>query len=417
MTEEIAALAYINQVAKFSLKKREDIDEIVGIKFKEVLDDASVNCGFYKSHKSPFQLLTKEDVRNNIHAGMINLKYADHPNLVFDRTSGSAGDTVPFAYLQGYHRYARMVFSFLINTDWKWGEKYCVFSTLHCSRDRCSTENLPAFVHRVKVATSDNIFVDKEALEQASAILIDNQDSIVHGDPFYLSAVASYLDVKDIRLSFKGISSTYELLTPYVKRYLERIFQCKVFDSYGCSEFGPVAFACQHDGKHIFEDSVFVEIVDQGRYLDHEAGEIVVTSLDNPAMPLIRYRTGDIGKLVTGPCGCKRTTKMIEIYGRDSQCVSFKGVLYSERDIARLMDIPGVLVYQLTQSGGSLVFNILLGNGYADNARQNKIEREIKNKFGELGVGHISVNFVNHISPENSGKFKTVISSLGSVHE
>ena len=413
MTDEIAALTYVKKIAQFSFKKKEDIDEIVRIKLREALKEAVVNCGFYKNREtlSSSQFLSKEDVRNNIHTGMISLKYVEHPGLVFDRTSGSAGDTVPYAYLGGFHRYARMVFPFLINSDWKWRDKYCVFTTVHCSKDRCSTDNLPHFVDRVKIPTSDDIFMDRDALDRASAILRENQGTVVHADPFYLCAVASYLDVKGSCLAFKGISSTYELLTPYIKRYLERTFQCRVFDSYGCSEFGSIAFGCEQDGKHIFEDSVFVEIVDKGRYLDGEVGEIVVTSLENSAMPLIRYRTGDLGKLITSPCGCGRTAKMIEIYGRDSQCVSFKGVLYTERDMAWAMDIPGVLLYQLIQSGSSLAFNILLEKGYADNDKQNKIEREIENKFGGLGADHISVTFVSHIRPEKSGKFKTVISA------
>lgn len=417
MTDEAAALAYINQIAKFSFNPREETDKTVRIKLKGVLEDASMNCVFYKGHNFSGQFLAKDDVRNNIHAGMISLKYADHPDLVFDRTSGSVGDTVPYAYLRGFHRYARMVFPFLINLGWKWADKYCVFTTVHCSKDRCSTDDLPYYVNRVKIPTSDDIFMDREVLDRASAILRENQGTIVHGDPFYLCAVASYLDRNERCFSLKGISSTYEFLTPHVKRYLERIFRCRVFDSYGCSEFGSIAFACPQGGKHIFEDSVFVEVVDKGRYLDPDVGEIVVTSLENPAMPLIRYRTGDLGKLITGHCGCQRTTKMIEIYGRDSQFVSFQGVLYSERDIAGLMDIPGVLLYQLSQSGGDLAFHILLEKGYAGNDQREKIEQEIKNRFGKFGTERILVDFVSHIRPGKSGKFKTVISPLGTAHE
>jgi colanic acid/amylovoran biosynthesis glycosyltransferase len=418
--DEAQALSYIDKMAKFFFMKREDVDEIVRIKLKGVLKDASANCRFYKDRKTS-QFLTKEDVRNNIHTGMISSKYVEHPGLTFDRTSGSAGDTVPYAYLRGFHRYARMIYPFLINTDFRWGDKYCVFTTLHCSRDRCSADNLPYYVNRVKIPTSDNIFMDKKVLERASSILKDDPEAIIHADPFYLCAVASYLDRKRVKLSLKGVSSTYELLTPSVKRYLEKIFNCLVFDSYGCSEFGPMAFACEHGAKHVFENSVFVEIVDKGRYLDPEVGEIVVTSLENSAMPLIRYRTGDLGKYIKGPCRCKRAAKRIEIYGRDHQCVSFKGVLYSERDIANLLDIPGVLLYQLIQyschsrESGNLIqndrylaFNILPENGYAGRDQQNRIKQEIKNRTGRLTAGKVSVNFTGHLYPEKSGKFKSL---------
>ena len=406
--DEAAALAYLDKMAEFFFMKRGDMDKIAGIRLKEVFKGASANCSFYKNRKTS-QFLTKADVRNNIHTGLISLKYVEHPGLVFDRTSGSAGDAVPYAYLRGFHRYARMVYPFLINTAWRWRDKYCVLTSVHCSKDRCSADNLPYYVNRIKIPTSDNIFTDKNILQQASVILKDNQEAIIHADPFYLCAVASYLERRGVKLSCQGISSTYELLTPSVKRYLEKIFNCRVFDSYGCSEFGSIAFACEHGAKHVFENAVFVEIVDKGRYLDPEVGQIVVTSLENPAMPLIRYRTGDLGKYITRSCGCKRKAKVIEVYGRDHQCVSFEGVLYTERDIAKLLDIPGVLLYQVTRNNGDLALNILSERGYANRGKQDKLRREIKNKFGGLAGGPIAVTFVNHIKPQKSGKFETVL--------
>ena len=56
--------------------------------------------------------------------------------------------------------------------------------TVHCSKDRCSTDNLPHFVDRVKIPTSDDIFMDRDALDRASAILRENQGTVVHADPF-----------------------------------------------------------------------------------------------------------------------------------------------------------------------------------------------------------------------------------------
>ena len=99
---------------------------------------------------------------------------------------------------------------------------------------------------------------------------------------------------------------------------------------------------------------------------------------------------------------------MMEIYGRDSQCLSLKGVLYSERDIARFMDISGVLLYQLIQNDEGITIHVLLEQMHAGNDKRNKKEGEIRSKFGELGVSHITVAFVNYIKPENSGKFKIV---------
>lgn len=408
MNDEIAALAYIKRLAQFSTLERRETDRIVQERFDQVLDHASANCDFYRSMTRPFPVLTKECVRENIHSGLISNQHLGHPCLVVEKTSGSTQEAVPFAYLRGFERYARMVFPFMFNTNWRWGDKYCLFSTLHCSRDRCSTENLPSFVNQIKIPTSENIFQDIEAQKNAAEILRTHQDSVVHCDPYYLCAVAVYCYQHKIKLSFKGISSTYELLTPNVKRYLEKVFQCQVFDSYGCSEFGPIAFACQHGAKHIFEGSVFVEIIEKGLYMDPDVGEIVVTALDNPAMPLIRYRTGDVGKIIQGPCVCARTAKMIEVYGRKRQCVPFKGFLFSERDIAGFMDMPGVLLYQFHESREHLSLDIVLKREYRSAEYQKRTEIEVNRRFGKFGVAFISINFVSHIRPEESGKFNSV---------
>ncbi len=218
-----------------------------------------------------------------------------------------------------------------------------MLTSVHCSKDRCSEDNLPYYVNRIKIPTSDNIFTDKNILQQASVILKDNQEAIIHADPFYLCAVASYLERRGVKLSCQGISSTYELLTPSIKRYRKRFSIAGSLIVTVARNLVLLHLPASGAQSMSLKNSVLVEIVDKGRYLDPDVGQIVVTSLENPAMPLIRYRTGDLGKYITRSCGCKRKTQVIEVYGRENQCVSFKGILYSERDIAKLLDIPGVL--------------------------------------------------------------------------
>jgi radical SAM protein with 4Fe4S-binding SPASM domain len=421
--DEIAALGHLRKTAAFSFLKRVKIDEIVALKLQAVIGTALRECSFYKSKASKirtkkglasFGLLSKEDVRNNIHTGLISQKYAEDPALVLDRTSGTGGDIVPFAYVRGFDRYVRMVHPFLINTDWKWGERYCVLTTFHCSREKCSTNDLPYYVDRSKIPTSDDIFRDKAVLERAVSLLKEDQGALVHADPFYLCAVAFYMNRMNIKIALKGISSTYELLPPQVQRYLEKTFRCRVFDNYGCSEFGPIAFSCQKGHKHIFEDAVFVEIVDKGRYRDPDVGEIVVTSLNNPAMPLIRYRTGDLGKCMTQACTCKRMSRTMEVHGRVDQCLLLNDVLYTERDIAQFLDIPGVLLYQLTREGNEFDLKVLLEDADRSLVHQKTVRKVIEDRWMRIAGRRVSVLFVDHLTPEKSGKFKTILLKDGS---
>jgi phenylacetate-CoA ligase len=126
---------------------------------------------------------------------------------------------------------------------------------------------------------------------------------------------------------------------------------------YGLSEMcGPgVAAECLEvrDGLHVQEDHFLVEVVDvdSGAVLEEgKEGELVFTTLVKEAMPLLRYRTGDIGSLVLEPCACGRTTARIRgLRGRRDDMLIVRGVnLYPSNVEHLLMGVPDVAPhYQL----------------------------------------------------------------------
>jgi phenylacetate-CoA ligase len=114
---------------------------------------------------------------------------------------------------------------------------------------------------------------------------------------------------------------------------LERRLGVSAFDSYGLSEmYGPgVAMECgEKDGLHIWHDSYLVEIIDPatGETLGAgEKGEMVITPLVKEAMPLLRYRTGDITMLMDDDgCSCGRGQKISRILGRSDDMLVVRGI-------------------------------------------------------------------------------------------
>jgi phenylacetate-CoA ligase len=114
---------------------------------------------------------------------------------------------------------------------------------------------------------------------------------------------------------------------------LERRLGVSAFDSYGLSEmYGPgVAMECEEkDGLHLWHDSFLVEIIDPatGETLGPgEKGEMVITPLVKEAMPLLRYRTGDITMLMDGDgCSCGRGQKISRILGRSDDMLVVRGI-------------------------------------------------------------------------------------------
>jgi phenylacetate-CoA ligase len=114
----------------------------------------------------------------------------------------------------------------------------------------------------------------------------------------------------------RAVQSSAERLTPSMRTRIEQAFGAPVFDRYGSREMGNAAHECTaHDGLHVSMERVVVEILKGGTSAaTGEEGEIVVTVLDNRAEPLIRYATGDLGRLLPdAPCACGRTYAKLEI--------------------------------------------------------------------------------------------------------
>lgn len=152
---------------------------------------------------------------------------------------------------------------------------------------------------------------------------------------------------------------------PYTEETRQRIQDAlglKVYNSFGMSEMnGPgVGIECQaQDGLHIWEDAYYLEIVDPESGLpvpDGEVGELVLSTLSRTGMPVLRYRTHDLTRLLPGPCACGRQHRRIDrLRGRSDDMFILKGVnIYPMQIEQVLMSFPEVghnYIIQLEQQG------------------------------------------------------------------
>ncbi len=184
--------------------------------------------------------------------------------------------------------------------------------------------------------------------------MMDFATTVIHVIPSYalhLSTVFTELKVdprKDtkVKIAFLGA----EPHTEKMRKKIEEIYGYKAFNSYGLSEMnGPgVAFECPYQkGMHIWEDSFLVEIIDPNTLqpvAEGEEGELVMTTLQREGMPLIRYRTKDLTRIIPEPCACGRTHRRIErIKGRTDDMLILKGVnIFPMQIEKKLMEIEGV---------------------------------------------------------------------------
>src|SRR5437016_1818101 len=136
-----------------------------------------------------------------------------------------------------------------------------------------------------------------------------------------------------------------------MRRELEEKFAIKAMDIYGLSEIiGPgVASEChqaQH-GLHLWEDHFLCEVIDPDTTEPlplGEAGELVLTTLTKEALPMLRYRTRDITRLIEAPCACGRThRRLLRVTGRSDDMLIIRGVnVYPSQLEAFLVGFPGL---------------------------------------------------------------------------
>ncbi len=185
-------------------------------------------------------------------------------------------------------------------------------------------------------------------------LMRDFETTVVHVIPSYalhLTTVFGELGVdprKDtkLRIAFIGAEPHSEKM----RLKIEDFYGFKAFNSYGLSEMnGPgVAFECPvQNGLHIWEDNFLVEIIDPVTLKplpDGEEGELVLTTLLRDGMPILRYRTKDLTRIIPGSCECGRTHRRIErIKGRTDDMMILKGVnIFPIQIEKKLMEIPGV---------------------------------------------------------------------------
>ncbi|WP_027183441.1 phenylacetate--CoA ligase family protein [Desulfovibrio inopinatus] len=211
-------------------------------------------------------------------------------------------------------------------------------------------------------------------------LIEDFQATAVHIIPSYalhLASVISDMGRNPADLSLRIALIGAEPHTDGIRRRIEELYGVKAYNSYGLSEMnGPgVAFECEYqDGLHVWEDAFYLEVInpETGEVLpDGELGELVLTSLCREGMPIIRYRTRDLTRILPEPCPCGRVHRRIErIAGRSDDMMIVKGVNIYPMQIERVL-------MQIGEVGDNYVIE-RYRDGFMDNIR---VRVEVREEF------------------------------------
>jgi phenylacetate-CoA ligase len=249
--------------------------------------------------------------------------------------------------------------------------------------------------------------------------LIGFKTAILTSYPSPLEYLAKYCLRKKIRIrSLRAIICSAEQLYDHQRHLFEEAFSVPVFDRYGCREFGDIAMECEkHNGLHIMSNRVLLETVqaDGSQCAVGEPGEIVVTDLDNYAMPFVRYKIGDMGSVTDRQCECGRRLPLLErLEGRVFELVrtpsgnTISGTFWTllTRHISQ-----EIKAFQVVQDRlDSITILLQMAHKQLALEEENALLRKIREVAPDLQV---SIKYVRYIPLTRSGKRRFVLGMAG----
>lgn len=183
--------------------------------------------------------------------------------------------------------------------------------------------------------------------------------SAIQSRPSYLRRLGAQLLRRGPKLPVRNLVTEGEYLSSAVRKDLSKMFDAEVFNTYGSMEAGPFGIECRiHEGIHLSTDYFAFEVVRDGQAVSpEEQGDILVTTLDNRFMPLIRYRLGDSVVLESEErCRCGSSLpRLREVFGRtdDGLVIPTGGKVPTGEITNYLEGFLGLRDYQLVQTSVS----------------------------------------------------------------
>ncbi len=233
--------------------------------------------------------------------------------------------------------------------------------------------------------------------EKQLQMMIDLQSTVICATSSYALLLAEEIQKRDLldKINLKcGIIGS-ERWGELMRERISESLQIELFDIYGLTEvYGPgIGIDCEkHEGIHYWNDYFYFEIIDPKTcevLPEGEYGELVITTLNKAAAPLIRYRTHDLTRFIPHKCSCGRDYPMIDrITGRTDDMIKVKGVnIYPGQIDDVLCSVDGLsseyqIIIEHMKGKDSLTLKVET-NGGLDKAILSKVvQQSFKNKIG-----------------------------------
>lgn len=345
---------WICEVEGLSALDRETPEDIQLLRLNELLAREKARGGFYKGlperlgslaelRRLPFT--TPEQLAENA-PGLLLTSQAEVSRIISGATSGTTGPSKRIFYTERDIAHTVGFFAAGMGEFVSPGDTVCVampfsgpdgLGELICR----AVESLGAKPVRMGVGRSLG--------EQAKMLETEHPEAYI-GMPVPLLGLIRWMGSPG---SLRRALVSGDACPDGVTRELERLLGTRLFPHYGSREMclGGAVTCPAHEGMHLRENHVIAEIVSpEGEPLpDGEFGELVITTVDMQAMPLIRYKTGDYTRFLAEPCPCGGVTRRLDTVRRARETPDIVDL-----DSA-LFALPGLIDYSARLDGGQLI--------------------------------------------------------------
>ena len=413
---------------------REELENLQSLKLRKIVQHAYETSLFYRERldglgikpsdiqcaddlsKLPF--LEKDDVRQNLHSGLIS-NAVNKKRMLQINTSGSTGK--PFTIFADREQLEIRFASTLRAmewTGWRFGDRQARLwhQTIGMSRTQVIRERIDAwFMRRIFIPAFE---INDQNIEEFVAKIRNFHPKLVDGYAESLNFLARYIQMGNVAgFSPVAVVSSAQALPIQTRQIIEKGMNTNVFDKYGSREFSGIAYECAaHAGHHVVEECYIVELLVGNRVAEPgEVGEIVVTDLHNLATPMIRYRIGDLATAIDNSTNCQcglQHVRIGEIEGRTQAIVHcangtwMPGTFFMHFFKDYYSVIEQIQIFQ--ERKDSFTLKVIKGKEFSEEVFK-KILIDLQSYVGQT---QIDLEYVDEIPLVRTGKRSPVVSLI-----
>lgn len=364
--------------------------------YKKLFDKLNIKISDIKTKKDlkKIPLLTKQLIKENFEdLKASNLLEKSYPTY----TSGSSG--TPMVFFQTKEDFSWIwaaEFRSWMKAGYKLGDKYTKLSLNPRNRTSKKIQDFIMRCHYIYSSKISNKDVKKE-IEN----IIKSKSKFIYGYTSTISVIAKYMNEHDISIKMDGVFTFGDQMTSQYRKVIQKVFQTKVYDSYGCGGEGlNIAFECEKGKYHINDELLIIE---------SDNKNAVITSLNNYAMPLIRYTPNDLISLGK-KCSCGRNLSILKnLEGRSTDMIICPNgnklvVHFFTTFFEHLKGIEQFKVIQIDKR----ILNIQLV--VTKNIDKIEVERKISEYIKKYGGDELKIKYryLDDIPLEKNGKRKII---------